>query len=187
MDLKDFYLDKKRLIFIVIDMQEALVDAMKAGVVREVIKNIQLLIQVAKTFQIPIIFTEQYPKGLRKTVPPIREILGSLEPVEKVTFSCLKEEVFTEKISDDSLNQAVIMGMETHVCVFQTVLDLLSRGYTVHVPRDATCSRVKQNWVAGLSLMEQAGALITSAETIAFQLLEKAGTDAFRALAPLLK
>lgn len=187
MDLKDFYLDKRRLIFVVIDMQEALVDAMKAGVVREVIKNIQLLIQVAKTFQISIIFTEQYPKGLRKTVPPIRELLGCLEPVEKVTFSCLKEKAFTEKISDDSLNQAVIMGMETHVCVFQTVLDLLSRGYTVHVPRDATCSRVKGNWVAGLSLMEQAGALITSAETIAFQLLEKAGTDAFRALAPLLK
>ena len=187
MELKNFYLDKDRIIFMVIDVQEALAAAMKPGVIKDVLRNIRLLIEVAKAFELPILYTEQYPKGLKRTVEPIREILGSFEAVEKVTFSCLRDEAFMRKLSDHRLNQAVVMGMETHVCVFQTVLDLLSRGYGVHVPRDAVCSRVKQNWMTGLSLMERAGALITSAETIAFQLLERAGTETFRALAPLLK
>jgi len=186
-DFKNFYLDRKRLLFIVIDMQEGLSAAMEPGVINRVIRNTRLLIEVAKTFRLPLVSTEQYPKGLKRTVQPIREILGSTKPIEKVTFSCLTDEIFMKEFSALSPIQAVVMGMETHVCVFQTVLDLRSHGCRVHVPRDATCSRTKQNWTTGLSLMKQAGALITSAETIAFQLLERAGTDEFRTLAPLLK
>jgi nicotinamidase-related amidase len=187
MDLESFYLNRKKLLFVIIDVQEALAAAMKPGVAKDVIRNIRLLVELAKSFQISILVTEQYPKGLRNTVQPVREALDSVEPIEKVTFSSLKDETFMGKLSDQRLDQAVVMGMETHVCVFQTVLDLLSHGYVVHVPRDATCSRVKQNWITGLSLMEKAGALITSTETIAFQLLERADTDSFKALAPLLK
>ncbi len=187
MDPEDFCLDRSRVLFVVTDVQEALAAAMKPEVARDVIRNIGILIEVAKTFRLPILLTEQYPKGLKRTVQPIREALGPLEPVEKLTFSCLRDEGFMERLSNKPSDQAVVMGMETHVCVFQTVVDLLSRGYGVQVPRDAVCSRRKQNWITGLSLMERAGALITSTETIAFQLLERAGTDAFKALAPLLK
>jgi hypothetical protein len=169
MDLESFYLNRKKLLFVIIDVQEALAAVMKPCVAQDVIRNIRLLVEV------------------RNTVQPVREALDSVEPVEKVTFSSLKDETFMGKLSDQRLDQAVVMGMETHVCVFQTVLDLRSHGYVVHVPRDATCSRMKQNWITGLSLMEKAGALITSTETIAFQLLERADTDSFKALAPLLK
>ena len=117
----------------------------------------------------------------------VGQALETLEPFEKIMFSAVRDEVFMEGLSSLGLTQVIVTGMESHVCVFQTVLDLLARGYLVHVPQDAVCSRTKQNWRTGLLLMERAGAVVTSTETIVFQLLERAGTDAFKAIAPLIK
>jgi len=187
MNLDSYYLDKKRLALVVIDVQDSLVQAMKPEVSEVVIRNISILIHAAKTLEFAILCTEQYPKGLKRTIPSIRKALEPMEPFEKITFSAVRDEVFMEGLSSLGLTQVIVTGMESHVCVFQTVLDLLARGYLVHVPQDAVCSTTKQNWRTGLSLMERAGAVMTSTETIVFQLLERAGTDAFKAIAPLIK
>jgi nicotinamidase-related amidase len=187
MNLNNYCLDKKRLALAVIDVQDSLVKAMRPEVSEVVIRNVDTLIHTAKTLRIPILYTEQYPEGLRKTIPSIREILEPLEAFEKITFSAVRDEAFMDGLSALGLSQVIVTGMESHVCVFQTVLDLLGRGYLIHVPQDAVCSRTKQNWRTGLSLMERAGAVVTSTETIVFQLLERASTDAFKAIAPLIK
>jgi nicotinamidase-related amidase len=187
MNLDSYYLDKKKLALVVIDVQDSLVKAMKPEVSEVVIRNIGILIHTAKTLEFPILYTEQYPRGLKRTIPFIRQALETLEPFEKIMFSAVRDEVFMERLSSLGLTQVIVTGMESHVCVFQTVLDLLARGYLVHVPQDAVCSRTKQNWRTGLALMERAGAVVTSTETIVFQLLERAGTDAFKEIAPLIK
>ena len=187
MNLDSYYLDKKRLALVVIDVQDSLVQAMKPEVSEAVIRNISILIHAAKTLEFAILCTEQYPKGLKRTIPSIRKALEPLEPFEKITFSAVRDQVFMDGLSDLGLTQLIVTGMESHVCVFQTVLDLLGRGYLVHVPQDAVCSRTKQNWRTGLLLMERAGAVVTSTETLTFQLLERAGTATFKAIAPLIK
>jgi len=187
MTLNNCYLNKKGLALIIIDVQDSLVQAMRPEVSEVVIRNISILIHAAKTLEFAILCTEQYPKGLKRTIPSIRKALEPMEPFEKITFSAVRDEVFMEGLSSLGLTQVIVTGMESHVCVFQTVLDLLARGYLVHVPQDAVCSRTKQNWRTGLLLMERAGAVMTSTETIVFQLLERAGTDAFKAIAPLIK
>ncbi|MBW2341885.1 MAG: isochorismatase family protein [Deltaproteobacteria bacterium] len=187
MTLNNYYLNKKGLALVVIDVQDSLVKAMRPEVSEFVIRDIGILIHTAKTLEFPILYTEQYPRGLKRTIPFIRRALETLEPFEKITFSAVRDQGFMDGLSVLGLTQLIVTGMGSHVCVFQTVLDLLARGYLVHVPQDAVCSRTKQNWRTGLALMERAGAVMTSTETIVFQLFERAGTDAFKAIAPLIK
>ena len=187
MNVNRYYPDRKNLALLVIDVQDSLAQAMKPEVSEVVIRNIGILIHAAKTFKMPILFTEQYPKGLKRTIPAIGQALEPLEAFEKITFSAVRDEVFMDGLSNLGLTQIIITGMECHVCVYQTVLDLIEHGYCIHVPKDAVCSRTKQNWLTGLALMGQAGAVVTSTETVVFQLLERAGTDAFKAVAPLIK
>jgi nicotinamidase-related amidase len=187
MNVNRYYPDRKHSALLVIDVQDSLVQAMKPEVSDVVIRNIGILIHSAKTLTMPILFTEQYPKGLKRTVPAIRQALEPFKPFEKITFSAARDEAFMDGLSNLGLTQIIITGMECHVCVYQTVLDLLERGYCIHVPKDAVCSRTKRNWLTGLALMGQAGAVVTSTETIVFQLLERAGTDEFKTVAPFIK
>ncbi len=137
---------------------------------------------------LPVLVTEQYPKGIGPTLPAIAAAFPQGQPViEKVCFSCADEEAFMESLRASGRDQLLITGMETHVCVFQTARDLARGGFTPYVVEDAVISRTVQNEAIGLGLMAQAGATRTGTESALFDLMGRAGTPEFKAIAPLIK
>jgi len=184
--LNKFLLDRNSTVLVVIDVQERLCQAMDDKVLEKLCKNIGILQEAAKTLGIPQVATEQYVKGLGETLTPLKEQLTA-PAIEKMTFSCCGEEAFPEKLRQLGKPQVIVTGMETHVCVLQTVLQLLEAGYHVHLVRDAVMSRKKENWQAGLDVAAAAGAVITSTEAALFQLLRVAGTEEFKKLSKLVR
>lgn len=183
--MEKFFLDKADTALVIIDIQDKLAAVMK--VKDEVIKNCLHLIELSKMLNIPIIVTEQYPKGLGHTVAEIKEQLPSYQPVEKLTFSCCEEPNFLNEIKKLNKKTIILTGMETHICVLQTCIGLLREGYHVHLVRDAVCSRSKENWKTGVKFMRDAGAVITCTETVLFQLLKVAGTEEFKTISKRIK
>lgn len=180
-----FFLNKNDTVLVIVDIQDRLAVVMEER--QNVISNSLHLIEAAKLLDIPIILTEQYPKGLGPTVNEIREALPSYKPVEKITFSCCGEPAFMNSLSAKGKKKVMLAGMETHVCVLQTCLGLLQEGYAAHVVADAVCSRTEDNFRTGIGFMRDAGAVITCTETVLFQLLEKAGTEEFRMLSKRIR
>ena len=180
-----FLLDENEVVLVIVDIQERLAAVMSDK--QRVIDNCLHLIEVSKLLNIPVLLNEQYPKGLGPTVNDIKEALHPYDPLEKITFSCCREGSFLKALEDSGRKKVMLAGMETHVCVLQTVTDLLKEGYPVHVVKDATCSRTLENFNAGSEFMRDAGAVINCTETVLFQLLEKAGTDEFKAISKRIK
>jgi nicotinamidase-related amidase len=175
---------------LVIDVQERLAAAMPEAARAAVERNLITLAAAAERFALPVIVSEQYPRGLGRTTAAVA---AALEPVkgvctfEKVEFAATAAPAWREAVGDAPRSHWVVTGMETHVCVFQTVRALRAAGHVVHVVRDAVASRTHGNWHSGLELCARAGAIITNTETVVFDLLGRAGTDDFRALSPLIK
>jgi nicotinamidase-related amidase len=168
-------LDPSRAALVVIDIQEAFRKAIP--VFDDVAVAAGVLVEGAKAVGIPVVATEQYPNGLGRTVPEVADHLpDETHPIEKVVFSAAEADGFDLGGAD----QALVCGIETHVCVNQTVIDLLASGVDVHVAEDAVASRSKQNWRLGLEKVERAGATLTSVETALFELVGRAGTDEFK-------
>jgi nicotinamidase-related amidase len=168
-------LDPRRAALVVIDVQEGFRKAVPRF--DQVARASAALVKGANAVGIPIVLTEQYPKGLGNTVPEIADQLPqSLAPIEKVCFSAPEAEGFDLAGRD----QALVCGIEAHVCVNQTTLDLLDEGVEVHVVRDAVGSRFDEDCEVGLTRAERAGAVITSVETALFELVGRAGTDEFK-------
>ncbi|GAB6155271.1 isochorismatase family protein [Desulfosporosinus burensis] len=182
--MNKYVLIREEAVLLVIDLQERLVPAMKYG--EQVIRNTNTIISFAKNLGVPIIVTEQYPKGLGKTVSDVSNNLEESLTFEKITFSGCTSEV-TSALKGLGRKKIIITGMETHVCVFQTVRDILAYGYQVFVVGDAVCSRTKENYLNGLSLMSSMGAVVTNTETVFFDLMKEAGTPLFRELSKLIK
>ena len=180
-----FLLNKQDAILVIIDMQERLAAVM--GERQKVITNCLHLITAAVLLQVPVLITEQYPKGLGPTVNELKDESGTIEAIEKITFNSCKEPDFISKISSSGRNKIILTGMEAHICVLQTCLGLLELGYCVNVANDAVCSRTADNYNAGIEFMRDAGAVITCTETILFQLLEKAGTEEFKIISKRIK
>ena len=176
-----------RTALVVVDMQERLMAAMPEEARDRTVRNVGILLSLSGRMGFPAVATEQYPKGLGRTIPEVRDAVADFRPVEKIAFSSCGASGFMDRITADRTRDVVVAGTETHVCVFQTVCDLLDSGLNVHVPSDAVCSRTASNWEVGLRLMERAGAVITSTETVVFDVLRVAGTDDFKFMAPLLK
>ncbi|KPK36552.1 MAG: hydrolase [Nitrospira bacterium SG8_35_1] len=183
--MEKFILQKSASVLVIVDIQERLVPAMSEK--QKVYDNCGHLIEVSKLLDIPIVVTEQYPKGLGPTVDEIKGSLPSYEPLTKITFDCCGGDGFLERISSLGRKQIILTGMETHVCVLQTCLSLLKEGCTVHLVGDAVCSRKKGDYLAAREMMRDAGAVITCTETVLFQLLEKAGTPEFKAISKRIK
>jgi isochorismate hydrolase len=181
-----FFLDRNEAVLVVIDVQEKLCRAMDEQILERLTGNIGVLQEAAREMGIPVVATEQYVKGLGETLPAIREKLAG-PALEKMTFSCYGDSAFLDRIKELQRPQAIVTGMETHVCVLQTVLELLDAGYTVHLVRDAVMSRRKDNWFVGLETSAAAGAVITSTEAALFQLLRVAGTEEFKRLSKLVR
>jgi nicotinamidase-related amidase len=174
-------LEADRTILVVVDVQEGFRKAIPDF--EKVAKATGTLIEGAEAIGIPIVVTEQYPKGLGETAPEVAEHLPEgTEPLEKVVFSAAEAEGFDLQGRD----QALVCGIETHVCVNQTVLDLLESGVDVEVAEDAVGSRTEENKRVGLHKMEAAGAVLTSVETALFELLGRAGTDEFKRVQKLI-
>jgi nicotinamidase-related amidase len=183
--IEQMKLKSSECVLVVVDVQERLARVMERHA--QVEAAIGMLIRCAKLHEIPIVFTQQYTKGLGPTVEAIAVQLEGIEHVEKVSFSCCGEEPFNRTLDSLGRRKVILTGMETHVCVLQTAVDLIDAGYTVHVPWDAVCSRSDGNRDAGLHFMERAGAVMTSSETVAFQILGRAGTPQFKEISSLLK
>lgn len=173
---------------VVVDVQERLIAAMRHEDQAAMARNVPILLRAAAAVGVPAIVTEQYPKGLGATVEPVREALSAETPViEKLVFSCGRSEPFRDALTATERKTAIVCGMEAHVCVLQTVADLIEQGYSVHVVADAVSSRTEDNRRVGLDLARQMGAVVTSTETVAFQWVGGAGTDAFKVVSKLVK
>lgn len=176
---------------LVIDYQEKLFAAMPEKAGKRHLGNMGALLRGMQTLGIPAIVTEQYPRGIGPTLSEVKDALaGDLAPVEKVEFSCCENDdalAAIRGVADKGRRSVIVSGMETHICVYQTVLDLLERGLNVHVVADTCLSRRRENWERGLALCERAGAVITSTETVLFQLLGKAGSPEFKTISKLIQ
>jgi len=145
------------------------------------------LIRLAAILGIPVLLTEQNPRGLGSTVPLIREALPTYEPIAKMAFNCCAADAFLARLTELRRHTLVLTGIETHICILQTALDARRRGYQVHVVADATGSRTLANHELGLAVLRQVGVVVTSLEIVVYEWLEQAGTDVFRQALPLLK
>ena len=179
-------LDPLTTVLLVVDVQEKLASAMPPDALERVVRNIGILVDGAAILGVPVITSEQYPKGLGPTVAALKEKLPS-PPLPKLAFDACSDLAIARALSDRDPRAVIVVGMESHVCVFQTTRELVKRGYATHVVNDAVCSRREENRQLGLSLCEQAGAVISGTETVLFDLLRVAGTDAFKAISKLIR
>jgi nicotinamidase-related amidase len=178
-------LDRDRSALVVVDLQEAFRPAVVEF--EQVAHNAGVLVQAAKLLGVPVLVTEQYPKGLGRTVPEVAGHLDGVTPIEKVCFSAADAEGFSAQLDQTGRDQVLLCGIESHVCVNQTADDLLARGLEVHVAQDAVSSRSEVNRELGLHKMERTGGVITSVETALFELLGAAGTPEFKEIQKLVK
>jgi len=170
---------------IVIDVQEKLFPHIYGR--GDVVRNICRLIRFAKIVGMPIILTEQYPKGLGKTIPEIKELTPGIKPIEKIEFSCFRTPIFEDALRRLNVKTLIIVGIETHICVSQTAIEGLSRGYKVCVIGDAVSSRRLEDKIIGIERMRQSGVIISSTEMVIYEILGRAGTPEFKEVLKLVK
>jgi nicotinamidase-related amidase len=178
-------LRKADTLLVIVDIQTRLLNVMFEK--ERLLTNCRKLIKAAKMLEVPMLMTEQYPKGMGPTDPQIVELLEGVDNLAKVSFSCCGADDFNRKLRESGKKQLVVMGIEAHVCVLQTVLDLIHREYFAFVPYDAVSSRKEGDYLNALDRMRQAGISIGSVESAVFELLEKAGTQVFKEVARLIK
>jgi nicotinamidase-related amidase len=175
----------KETLLLVIDVQGRLAQGVFQPAVLE--SNISKLVRACSILEVPVLLTEQYPKGLGHTVEALKELLPGNVPVEKLSFSCCGDVEFMRQLRSFKRNNILVVGIETHVCVYQTAVDLVEFGYTVHLVTDAVSSRSEENKLLGIRCIEKAGAFLTSTEMAVFELLRVAGGEQFKAISKIIK
>ena len=182
-----YHLDPRRSALLVVDIQENLMKVIHGR--EEVAKNSALLIRAAKALEIPVLATTQYVARIGDFVPEVKEALEGITPVDKLEFGCFNNEAARELVRNagPEVDTLVICGVETHICIYQTVLGALLNNYRVWVPADAVSSRNLKNYETGLERLRQIGAVVANSEMIIYDWLQKAGTPVFKQLLPLLK
>ncbi len=180
-----YRISRQKAGLLVIDIQEKLFPAIAGK--ETVAQNAARLIRGASILQVPIFATEQYRKGLGATVPEIAALLGTVPPIEKLSFSSCGAEGLLGCLKEKNIYDAILCGIEAHVCVCQTALDLLDNGFRVFVVADAVGSRTVENYRFAVGRMRDAGCIIVSTEMILFELLERAGTEEFKQILRLVK
>jgi len=186
-NVSKFWPDRHQTVLAVIDVQERLVPSMDPKVYQRIKSNIEFLIKTAEELKIPVVVTEQYPKGLGHTVTELADVAGETGAIEKLSFGCCGEPNFMRRLQELGRDNILITGMEAHVCVYQTLLGLIESGYNAYLVRDAICSRGKIDYLNTLELARAAGAIVTTAETAAFQLLKVAGSAEFKVVSKLVR
>lgn len=178
-------LNRAQTALLVIDIQDRVHTVMRY---RETVEtNTIKLIRGCQLLHVPIFLTEQYPKGLGHTISSIRNALQAILPLQKMTFSCCGSVELMNVLQEKNIQQVAVVGIETHVCVLQTALDLLANQYQVHVVRDAVSSRHELDHQTALQRLQQEGAIITTAEAVLFELMQRADAAEFKEVSKLVK
>lgn len=185
-ELGKFKLEAEKAVLVVIDVQERLVPSMPQDVYLRLRDTIGMLVNGVGLLGVPVVTTEQYPQGIGHTVAELADACKETL-IEKVSFGCCGEPDFLAALKKLGRSQVIVTGMEAHVCVYQTVLGLLEEGYNVHLVRDAICSRNKIDYLTAVAGADKAGAVLTSAETVLFQMMQKSTHEQFRAVSKLVK
>jgi len=172
-------------VLLIIDVQEKLERVIHQR--EELVDNLTKLVKGIQILEVPIIVTEQYPKGLGATIPEITQLIPDIEPLPKLNFNCYDDENFVEKLEYTGRTQVIISGIESHICVYQTTRELIDRKYEVYVVTDTVSSRTPENRETGLNMMKQMGAILTSTEAVLFELLRIASGDKFKAISQIVK
>jgi nicotinamidase-related amidase len=180
-----FVTDRKESLLLIIDIQQAMLKAIRVW--EQCVKKSEQLIQSANLLGVPVLVTEHYKKGLGETIKEVKEELREVNYFQKEYFSACLESDFIGTIRQFGRRQIVVAGMETHVCVLQTVLDLIAYGYKVHIVKNAVASRYKEDWETAIEIFRDAGAVITTAETVIFQWICRSNTEDFRKVLPIIK
>jgi nicotinamidase-related amidase len=183
--MEELMLKPENTVLVLVDVQEKLAAAMHGK--ESLLENTVKMVKGAKVLGLPVVWTEQNPRGLGQTLPEVRELLVESEPVTKLSFSCCGEPRFMEEIERLGRKQVVIAGIESHVCVYQTVADLVGRGYEVQVLADCVSSRTPENKAVGLDRCKETGATMTSVETALFEMLGAAEGDRFKQMLKVVK
>ena len=178
-------LEPKNTILVIVDVQGKLAQIMYDR--EDLFKNMQILISGAKLLEIPIIWMEQLPDKLGSTIPEIQELLPEMKPIVKNIFSCARNDEFNVRLQKFHVHDIILAGIESHVCIYQTAMDLLDQDYAVHVAADAVSSRTERNKQLGLDRMLLEGVVQTSVEMVLFELQGVAQGERFRELVKLVK
>jgi len=178
-------LDREHTALVIVDVQGKLARIMHDK--ENLFKNIRILIQGVKLMGLPIIWMEQVPEKLGPTIPEISELLTDMKPIAKSAFSCARSKEFNRRLEELHIHQILLAGIETHVCVYQTAIDLLEKGYNIEVVADAVSSRTDFNKQIGLDRILLAGGTLTSVEMALFELQQNAEGDRFKQLIQLVK
>ena len=191
--MSDFNIDShlcnnRNSCLVLIDMQIKLTSAMPIKVLARLKRNISILLCAAKTLSIPVLSTEQYPKGLGSTEPEIVDLLPeNALKFEKTCFSCTGAEEFMRQLEKTGCKQVILVGIEAHICVLQTAIQLIAEDYQVFVAADAICSRHRENYEASLERMSQANVVICNTESVLFEWLRDAKHEHFKELSRLVQ
>ena len=178
-------LKPENTVLTVIDVQGKLATLMYRK--EEFFANVVNMIRGAMVLKVPILWNEQLPDKLGPTIPEIRELLPEMEPFTKSTFSCCGIDSYVDRLKSLGRRQILLIGMETHVCVYQTACDLIRMGYEVYLVADAVSSRTSENKQFGIEALKQVGARITSVEMALFEMMQVAEGDAFRQIVRIVK
>ncbi len=176
---------QKETAAVVIDIQEKLLPHIYDG--KKILQNSLKLIEGLQILSVPLIITQQYTKGLGQTHPLLVEKFSEFNYIEKTSFSCFDEPAFKEEISITGKQNIILCGIETHVCVLQTCLDLIDGGFRPVVVHDCVSSRKREDKIVAIERMRQEGARITTMESILFELTRRAGTETFKSISRLVK
>ncbi len=179
-------LDPSHCGLLVVDIQERLMRVIPAK--DEVVRNSVLLIKAAKELGLPIVATTQYVARIGELLPEITAEMPDVEPIDKLEFGCFgNEQVSTALKSYKNIDTWIVCGVETHICIYQTMMGGINAGYGMWLPADAAASRVEKNYETGLQRIKEIGGIVANTEMIIYEFLAKAGTDQFKALLPFLK
>ncbi len=178
-------LDRRKTVLLVVDIQEKILNVMQHK--ERVVENTIKLIKGFKLLDVPVYYTEQYPQGLGETEATIKKELENIQAIQKMSFSCYGAEDLFYEFKKKNFTQIVVCGIETHVCIQQTVLDLLANNFQVNLPADAVSSRKNLDYEIALRRMEKNGAEITTTESVLFELLNVCGTQEFKDILKIVK
>lgn len=182
-----YRLEPAHCALLVVDIQERMMQAIPAK--DEVVKNSVLLMKAANIMQMPIVATTQYVARIGELLPEIQAEMSGVTPLDKLEFGCFGNETVKAAVKGlaKEINTIIVCGVETHICIYQTVLGGLMNGYRMWVPADAVNSRAEKNYETGLARIREVGGVVANTEMIIYELLHKAGTPEFKAILPFVK
>jgi len=178
-------LDRERSALLVVDVQERLWAVMRQR--QHLAERIAVAIRGCRLLRVPVFLTEQYPRGLGPTITPVSDSLGDIQPLVKMTFSCCGLTGLPRTMKEKGIEQVILTGIETHVCVLQTALDLIDGGFQVHLLTDAVSSRYVADEETALRRLSREGVVLSTIETALFELLTTAGAPEFKEVSKLIK